>query len=327
MISSSSQPHNWAVHCIKFILLTLSCLLILGGLIGCTKQNSLNDNRLRITSTTTIIGNIVDVLAGDLVNHTTLMHAGVDPHLYKPSAQDIQSLSTANIIFYNGLNLEGRMQDVFQDLRKREIPTYAATENIPNDQLIFPSKAAGHPDPHVWFDPQLWTLCVDLIESVLTKNLPEHTQLIKERAIQYRKMLIDTESWGHKRIDSLPENKRILITSHDAYNYFGRRFHVQVIGVQGISTTTEAGLADIAQTVDFIKKHNVKAIFIESSVSPATIERISKDAHIKLGGELFSDALGQAGKIEKGPDGESYDIGTWEGMMKHNINTIVEALK
>ncbi len=313
----------------KFSLALLSGLFCLCLLLGCTpKENdTLSSKKLKVVATTTLVGDIVQTIADGKIELTTLMHAGVDPHLYKPSAQDVRALTQANIIFYNGLMLEGRMQEIFEKLASRGITTVPVAQFIPRDRLIFSSKQSQHPDPHVWFDPELWLFCVDEVEKALSKKLPQDINFFHQNARSLRETIGSTAAWAHARTQTLPLDKRILITSHDAYNYFGRAFDFQVIGVQGISTATEAGLADIAKTVDFIKKNQIKAIFVESSVSHATIERIYKDADIKLGGELFSDALGTKGKMEIGPDGKSYDISTWSGMMHHNVNTIVEALK
>lgn len=278
-------------------------------------------------TTTTMITAMVQDVGGDDIEVIGLMGPAVDPHLYKPSAHDTAKLRQADLIFYNGLMLEGRMGELFAKLSRKGNKIYAVSSNIPKNLLLEPPEMNGHYDPHIWFDPSMWSTCVDVVVAALSTHSPEKKASFEARGEALKEKIKNTNNWANNKIAGLPPEKRILVTSHDAYNYFGRAYSFQVVGVQGISTVSEAGLADIASTVDFIKAKGVKAVFIESSVSPATIGRIGKDAHAKIGGELFSDAMGLPGEIEIGPDGERYDLGTWEGMMKHNINTIVEALK
>ena len=287
-------------------------------LAGCDGGES--DGKLVVVTTTTHVTDMVRFVAGDRLNVIALMGPGVDPHLYKPSAGDAATLAKADLIFFSGLMLEGRMADVFAKVSRRGTKTYAVTENVSEELLLEPEEFEGHWDPHVWFDPVIWSKCIDVVSNALAENDPEGKAGYTERA-----EALKTEYLA--RINGLPEESRYLVTSHDAFNYFGRAFGLEVLAVQGISTATEAGLADRVAMVDFVKKHEVKAIFVESSVNPAIIEGIAKEAGVKIGGELFSDAMGQPGRLEKGPDGEQYDIGTWSGMMKHNVNAIVEGLK
>jgi len=193
---------------------------------------------------------------------------------------------------------------------------------LPKGKLLAPAEFEGHHDPHVWFDVPLWTECVAVVARGLSEVDPGSKATYEANAAALRKKNAALHEWAMKKAGELPQEKRILVTSHDAYNYFGKAYGFQVVGLQGVSTVTEAGLADVTKLVDFIKEKRVKAVFVESSVSHATIERISRDAGVKVGGELFSDAMGTPGKMENG-----YDVGTYEGMIKHNLNTIVEALK
>jgi manganese/zinc/iron transport system substrate-binding protein len=181
---------------------------------------------------------------------------------------------------------------------------------------------SGHYDPHVWFEVPLWSMCVDVVARGLADFAPEHKDYFEQqgKAVQARMQAL--HDWAVKRASELPKEKRILITSHDAFNYFGRAYGFQVVGLQGISTVEEANMASMVKMVEFIKKNNVNAIFVESSVAQQAIRRISEDAGVKIGGELFSDAMGTPGQTERG-----YDLGTYEGMIKHNLNTIVDALK
>jgi len=250
-----------------------------------------------------------------------LMGPGVDPHLYKATATDVTKLQQADVVFYSGLLLEGKMQDVLTKLARKKI-VYAITETIPEDKLLEPPEFSGHYDPHVWFEIPLWTTCVDTVVKGLSEFDPDSKDYYQKRGAEYKTRLKELHAWALKRAGELPAEKRILATSHDAFNYFGRAYGFKVVGLQGISTVTEASLADLVKMVEFIKKNDVKAVFVESSVPHKTIERVSQDAGVKIGGELFSDATGTPGQIENG-----YDLGTYEGMIKHNLNTIVNALK
>jgi manganese/zinc/iron transport system substrate-binding protein len=198
----------------------------------------------------------------------------------------------------------------------------AVTEAIPEDRLLAPPEFAGHHDPHVWFDVTLWKLCLDPVVQALSEIDPAGKELYERRAQEVRQRMDELHAWALAKAAELPPERRFLVTSHDAYNYFGRAYGFQVIGLQGISTVSEAGLADVAKLTDFIRSKGIKAVFVESSVPHNTIERISKDTGVNIGGELFSDAMGTAGQIENG-----YDLGTYEGMVKHNLTTIVEGLK
>jgi manganese/zinc/iron transport system substrate-binding protein len=269
-----------------------------------------------------MVADLARSVGGDRVEVEALMGPGVDPHLYKAAASDVTKLQQADVIFYSGLLLEGKMQDIFGKLARSKRFVYAVTETIPLERLLEPPEFAGHYDPHVWFDVPLWKLCIDTVAKGLNEFDPAGKDGYEKRAAATRVRLDELHAWALKKAGELPADRRILVTSHDAYNYFGRAYGFQVVGLQGISTVSEAGLADVAKLTDFIRQKKIKAIFVESSVPHDTIERISKDAGVKIGGELFSDAMGTPGQIENG-----YDLGTYEGMIKHNLTTIVEALK
>lgn len=282
--------------------------------------------KITVATTTTMVTDMVRQIGGDRITVQGLMGPGVDPHLYKPAASDGLKLNRAKAIFYSGLMLEGRLSDLFARIGRRGKKVYPVTEGIPEESLLEPEEFEGHWDPHVWGDPRLWEKCVDVVVEGLSVLDRAGSIGFKRRGATYKKELAALHVWAKERIAEVPKEQRVLVTSHDAFNYFGNAYGLQVVGVQGISTVDRAGLADIAKTADFIKQRGVKAVFVESSVSPAVIERISKDAGVKIGGELFSDACGQPGQMESG-GGESYDVGTYIGMIKHNVNTIVEALK
>jgi manganese/zinc/iron transport system substrate-binding protein len=277
---------------------------------------------LRVVSTTAMVNDLVKRVGGAEVDAEVLMGPGVDPHLYKATAADMLRLNRADVVFYNGLLLEGKMTDVFTRMAKSGKRVHAITEGVSQEKLLKSDDYEGHPDPHVWFDVELWSACVDAIEKRLAEAAPEQKAVFAANAQAARVALGELHAWAKAKAAELPEAKRVLVTSHDAYNYFGRAYGFQVVGLQGISTVSEAALADVAKLTDFIKQRGLKAVFVESSVSHATIERIAKDSGVKIGGELFSDAMGTPGQMENG-----YDVGTYEGMIKHNLNTIVEALK
>ena len=278
--------------------------------------------RIKVVCTTGLVADLVKNVGGEHVEVVALMGPGVDPHLYKATASDITRLQRADVIFYSGLLLEGKLADLFAKLARRQRFVYPVAESIPESDLLEPPEFQGHYDPHVWFDVPLWSKCVETVRDGLAEFAPARAADFRKNAADYQARLVKLHDWATAKARELPAAARVLVTSHDAYNYFGRAYGFQVIGLQGISTVTEAGSADMVKLVDFIKQHKVQAIFVETSVPHATIERISKDAGVKIGGELFSDALGAAGQMENG-----YDVGTYEGMIRHNVNTIVEALK
>ena len=282
--------------------------------------------KLNVVTTSTMVTDMVKSVGGDRVSVVGLMGPGVDPHLYKPASGDVVKLQRAKVIFYSGLMLEGRMADLFFRMARSGKKVYAVTESIPESDRLEPPEFEGHWDPHVWGDPTLWSKCISTVVEGLSAGDPAGREYYAKRGAAVVKSYKDVHQWALKRISAVPKAQRVLVTSHDAFNYFGKAFGFQVVAVQGLSTVTEAGLADIAKTVDFIKGKKLKAIFVESSVNPAAIERVSKDAGVKIGGELFSDACGKPGELHEG-NGEKYDVGTFVGMVKHNINTIVDALK
>lgn len=296
--------------------------LLIAALFACTHSFA----KLRVVVSTSQIADIVRNVGGDEVDLTVLMGPGVDPHLYKATARDVISLQRADLILYNGLHLEGRLAETFSKVNKLGRTVVAVAEAVPDEQLLASADYEDAHDPHVWFDPELWVYVIKEVEASLVAADSSNAKLFAERASIYTSKVEALTGWAQQQLDSIPEGQRVLVTSHDAYNYFGQAFGFQVVGVQGVSTASEAGLADIAKTSDFIKERGIPAIFVESSVSPATIERISRDSGAKVGGELFSDALGALGELHSGANGEKYDVGTYLGMFKYNVDTIVRAL-
>ena len=249
------------------------------------------------------------------------MGPGVDPHLYKATSSDLIRLQRAEVILYSGLHLEGKMQETFQRLCKSGRRVRAVTDVLPQERLIRVGRD-GMVDPHVWFDVDLWARCADGVASELSAARPESADRFRQRAATVKEELKALHQWVLDRVASVPASRRILVTSHDAFGYFGKAYGFQVVALQGVSTVTEAGLADMAQLTDFIRSKGVPAVFVESSVSHASLERIRKDAGVKLGGELFSDAMGTPGQQHGG-----YDLGTYQGMIRQNVDRIVEGLK
>ncbi|MGE3311022.1 MAG: metal ABC transporter solute-binding protein, Zn/Mn family [Limisphaerales bacterium] len=279
-----------------------------------------------VVATTTLVADLVQEIGGDRIRVDALMGPGVDPHLYKASARDVTRLSRAEGVFYSGLFLEGRMEDLFQRLASGKRKVFAATADIPKSSLIAPPDSEGHPDPHVWGDPALWKIAARTVARGLAELDPAGAHAFQKRLKDLESRFDQLSAWAKARVEEIPPTQRVLITSHDAFSYFGRAFGLEVVGVQGISTASEAGLADITKLADLVRSRSLKAVFVESSVAPAAIERISRDSGARVGGELFSDALGRPGDI-RGKGADSYDVGTYAGMLKHNINTVVEALK
>jgi manganese/zinc/iron transport system substrate-binding protein len=297
-------------------------VLALLALAVSSPTSSAAEKKIKVVATTSMVADLVRNVGGDKVEIHGLMGPGVDPHLYKATATDVLKLQQANVIFYSGLLLEGKMQELFGQMARRKKFVYAVTEDLPKDQLLEPPSMGGHYDPHVWFDVPLWSKCASKVAEGLSEFDPSNKQFFEQRAEQLQSKLVALHQWALKKANELPQERKIVVTSHDAFNYLGRTYGFKVVGLQGISTVTEAGVADMAKLVDFISQHKVPAVFVESSVSHTTIDRISKDAGVKIGGELFSDAMGAPGDMENG-----YDLGTYEGMIKHNLSTIVAALK
>jgi len=298
-------------------LILLSVIIVF---FGC-KNTPETDGKLKVVTTTTMLTDLVSEIGGEHVSLQGLMGAGVDPHLYKASEGDVTKLYNADIIFYSGLHLEGKLVDIFEKM-KRSKKTISLGGKLPKDKLIPSEYFASNFDPHVWFDIQFYKKFAEIVTEELSKADPKNAESYSENNTIYQKKLDNLESEVKDIIATLPKEKRILVTAHDAFNYFGEAFGFQVIGLQGISTATEAGVKDVQNLSNFIIENDIKAIFVESSVPRRTIEALresvlSKNHNVEIGGSLYSDALGDRGTEE----------GTYIGMFKYNVNTIVEALK
>lgn len=273
-----------------------------------------------IVATIGMAGDIARNVAGDKAEVYDLMGEGIDPHLYKATRDDMARLGRADVIFYSGLLLEGKMSDVLVRLASSK-PVVPVTERIDEQYLIEPDGAAGHSDPHVWMDPEAWVECVDVVAETLAEFDPVNAAEYRSNAEAYKAQVIALATYGREALGSVPTEGRVLVTSHDAFNYFGRAFDLEVEGVQGLSTESEAGLQRVNALVDMLVERNVKAVFVETSVPRKSIEALingarSRGHEVRIGGTLFSDAMGSAGTYE----------GTYIGMIDHNITTVARAL-
>ncbi|MWW24298.1 metal ABC transporter solute-binding protein, Zn/Mn family [Algibacter lectus] len=295
-------------------------ILFVSLIVFSCKTDKKANQKLNIVTTTSMITDLVKNVAGDEVNVQGLMGSGVDPHLYKASEGDVSKLSGADIIFYNGLHLEGKLVEIFEKMRN--IKTVALSDAIDEKTLIGSEYFASNYDPHIWFNTEYWIQITQFVADKLSEALPEKKDLFQANSAKYIVELKALQTTLKSTIETLPKDKRILVTAHDAFNYFGKAYGFQVRGLQGISTATEAGVQDVQNLSAFIIENKIKAIFIESSVPKRTIEALqaavnSKDHNVDIGGSLYSDALGTPGTPE----------GTYIGMFKYNVNTIVNALK
>jgi manganese/zinc/iron transport system substrate-binding protein len=282
---------------------------------------SAQDDPIKVVTTIGMIGDAVKNIGGDRVEVISLMGPGVDPHLYKPTAGDVSDLEDADIIFYGGLELEGRMTDTFVKIARSGKPTFAVTEDIPEELLRQPEEFEGKFDPHVWFDVTLWMYAVNAINTQLAAYSPDDAATFQVNTDSYLAQLQELDQYVRAQIALIPEQSRVLITAHDAFGYFGQQYGMEVYGLQGTSTASEASAGDVQELTELIVSRQVRAIFVESSVPPATIEAVqaaSRDRgwEVAIGGQLFSDAMGQDGTPE----------GTYVGMVRYNVDTIVAAL-
>ncbi|AXO80881.1 manganese transporter [Olleya aquimaris] len=301
----------------KIILLSIITL----GFFSCN-NNAKDNGKLNIVTTTTMITDLVKNIGKDSINVNGLMGSGVDPHLYKASEGDVTKLVNADIIFYNGLHLEGKLVEVFEKMENSTKIPIALGEDIDKKTLIGSDYFASNYDPHVWFNIEYFKQFAKKVSSILIEKDAKNADYYKANETEYLDKLNALQKTITSKIETLPKDKRILVTAHDAFNYFGKNYGFEVVGLQGLSTATEAGVKDVQNLANFIIKKQLKAIFVESSVPKRTIEALqqavnSKGHDVQIGGTLYSDALGSAGTIE----------GTYIGMFEYNVNTIVNALK
>lgn len=300
-----------------------TCLLIcfLALFASCDNAKKVDNGKLNVVTTTTMITDLVKNIGGSAVDVEGLMGTGVDPHLYKASEGDVSKLTQADVVFYSGLHLEGKLVDVFEKM-ERYTNTIALTKALDKNTLIGSEYFASSYDPHIWFNITYWKQITIKLTKELSKADPKNAELFEKNKTEYLEQLDSLEKEIKQTIRTLPKEKRILVTAHDAFNYFGKEYGFEVVGLQGLSTATEAGVQDVQNLAKLIIRKKVKAIFVESSVPRRTIEALqeavkSEGFDVQIGGTLYSDALGNSGTPE----------GTYIGMFKYNVNTIINALK
>lgn len=277
---------------------------------------------LKLVATTTMLADLAQTLGGERLEVTGLMGPGIDPHLYKASAGDVKLLQQADIILMNGLHLEGRMGDVLEALKEQGRQVISLEDGIAKEQLLYDEDNPEAYDPHIWFDVSLWQGAAAYVAQRIAEIDPEHAPAYQSALEAYQAELEQLKTYVQNRVLELPESQRVLITAHDAFQYFGRAFGFTVRGLQGISTASEAGTSDLSDLAAFIAEKGIKAIFIESSIPPRTIEALqaavkARGFEVKIGGELYSDSLGDAAS---GHD-------TYLATFRANIDTLVDALK
>ena len=287
---------------------------------GCHTSKETGNKKLTILCTTGIVQDLVKNVVGDHADVGALMGAGVDPHVFKASQGDIQKFYAADLIVVNGLHLEGKLAEILSNLKKLK-PVYVLSSVLNEELLLQTDPKHKIHDPHIWFDVSVWSECVQGFGNYISKFDTTHQKEYLSNTTQYRQSLSDLHQWAGIQTRTIPVNQRVLITSHDAFNYFGRAYKVEVVGLQGISTMSEYGIRDISNIVSMITNRKIPAVFIESSVSSKSLMAViesckKKKHHVVNGGMIYSDALGKEGTPE----------GTYIGMVKHNVNTIVTKL-
>lgn len=303
------------------VKLGLMMVGVTGILAACNENGgdgSETSDTIQVVATIAQIGEPLAQIGSDLVEVETIMGPGVDPHVYEATQTDIQLLQNADVIFYNGLHLEAQLSDVFENV---ETNSLAVGETLESTDRLEDEEEAGMDDPHIWFDVQLWKQALDSAVERLKEMAPEHADTFDENKEAYFAELDELYTYSVETLSQIPNEQRILVTAHDAFQYFGQMNDMEVVGLQGLSTEAEAGIADIQSTIDTIVNKNVPAVFVESSVNDSSIQAVIQGAQeaglsVDLGGTLFSDAMGEAGT----------DEGTYIGMYRHNVDTIYEAL-
>jgi manganese/zinc/iron transport system substrate-binding protein len=294
-------------------------LLLVSGCENSAGNNVVRNSGWRVVCTTGMVADVAREVGGKRVAITSLMGEGVDPHLYKASPGDVKQLEEADLICYSGLHLEGKLAETLEQLSRRK-PTCALAEHLPKDRIL--SSEGGFPDPHIWFDVALWAETIDAVRESMTTLDPEHAAEFEQNAKRYHAELLKLDAECREQLASIPKSRRVLVTAHDAFRYFGRAYDIEVKAIQGISTEGEAGVKQINELVKFISENQIKAVFTESSVNErnmrSLVEGCQQSGHeVARGGELFSDAMGKADT----PDG------TYVGMVRHNVTMIVNGLK
>jgi manganese/zinc/iron transport system substrate-binding protein len=306
---------------------SLLAILVM-GLVSCKEQatpaaaasKQAGTTPVKVVATIGMITDVARTIGGKRAQVTGLMGEGVDPHLYKASPGDMRLMADADLLLYAGLHLEGRMADVIVKMAAKK-SVVQVTETIDEKLLRSPPEFAGHFDPHVWFDVSLWSKAAERIRDALIEKDPAGKAVYEANAAAYTSQLAALHEYAKSTLATIPSDKRVMVTAHDAFGYFGRAYGLEVLAIQGISTDSEASLKDINALVDTLVAGKIPAVFIESSVPRKTVDALvegarSRGHEIKIGGELFSDAMGAQDTPE----------GTYIGMVLHNVDTITKAL-
>lgn len=304
----------------KFLYLGMAMLVFSIFLAGCSDGNTQKTNadtdhkKIKVVTTIAQIAEPISVIGGEHIHVESLMGPGVDPHLYKATQGDIKKLTGSDIVLYSGLNLEGNMINAFENISKKK-PVYAISETIPEEKLLYDD--AGAVDPHVWFDIELWKTTLETATDALKEYAPELADDFEKNKESYFAQLDKLEEESRTKLEAIPKQKRVLVTAHDAFGYFGRTFDMEVVGLQGLSTEDEIGISDIDDTINILLQYKIPAVFVETSVNQSSIKAVIEGAkrhglQVQLGGELFSDAMGS----------EETEEGTYIGMYRYNVETI-----
>lgn len=307
-----------SVKLVSVMILALS--MVLAGCASGEKkaEGAAEGGKITIVTTISQIAEPISVIGGDKVNVKSLMGPGVDPHLYNATQGDIQKLEGGDIVFYSGLHLEGNMIGVFEQIGKTR-PVLALGDAIPKEKLL--KDEGGAIDPHIWFDIDLWKQGLSSAVDEMKKYAPDHAEYFENNKVKYFEELDALSQESKAKLAKIEKDQRVIVTAHDAFGYFGRMHDMKVVGLQGLSTEDEIGISDIDDTIQTLLEYRIPAVFVESSINPNSIKAVmegaaSKGLKVKLGGELFSDAMGQEGTPE----------GTYIGMYRHNVDTIYKAL-
>lgn len=299
------------------IALFLASLFIGAGVLGgCTPRKKAEppvSKKIRVLASTTIVEDMIRQTLGDLVEIDSLMGPGTDPHLYVASARDYAKIKTANIVVYSGLHLEAKLGDLFHGLEKSK-KVIELSSFLPTDKVIFDSIKV--PDPHFWFDPELWLIAGEGFSKRMQQEIPDQKGVIEDNFIRWRRAVNESITFTRTQFAKIPVKTKVLVTSHDAFRYFGRFFDLEVMSVLGVSTDAQISIKKIENLVKDIKTRSIPSVFLETSVSPYAIQRIQEESGAHIGGELYGDSLG-------GPDTTA---STYVGMLKHNASTIMEGL-
>ncbi len=311
------------IHKVSLFVAVASTLLAS----SCNKKNKViwkTDDKVKVVATTTMVTDLVKQIGGDKVEVYGLMDEGVDPHSYEGKPTDTIATKTADLVVYSGLHLEHKLADMLEKMDK----SVAATTEMDKKSLITPEEELSqYADPHVWGDPQLWAKAVKPVVEALSKTDATNADYYKKRGDVYLVELNRLYVWSKKRLTEIPDEHRVLVTSHDAFMYFSRAYGLEVKAIDGLAPDDKAGPKKVKDLIQFIKDRKLKMIFSEHAVNAKSVKSIAQDAGVAISEkELFSDATGISGEMET-VNGETYDLGTYIGMQKHNVNAIVGGLK